>query len=64
MFTHNVIAWGSRAGYDSEAEADVAARKIVREHGVRASVEVDRSGEILRTYAPGVDGEPVDVDPS
>jgi len=56
MFNFNVIAWGSRAGYDTEEEANEAAKALVREHGVAASVENDRRGVMLRTYEMGADG--------
>lgn len=61
MFTHNVIAWGSRAGYDSEEEAVEAAKRIVRAYGTRIDVENDRTQRIVRSYVLGPSGVPQEI---
>lgn len=61
MYPYNVVAWGSRSGYDSETEAINAAMELAVEYDVRADVEHDRSGRLVRSFVRGPNGAAVEV---
>lgn len=60
MFKYEVTVkeWrGSRAGYETLAEADTGARKVVLEHNVTAYVVDANRDERLYGYLRGRDGD-------